>query len=73
MRENRHHGTVKWFDNRKGFGFIERDNETDDVFVHFREIRGEGFRMLAEGQRVEFGLIQRDRGFAAQDVIPIPY
>jgi CspA family cold shock protein len=61
-------GTVKWFDNRKGYGFIQRDNVGDDVFVHFREIRGEGFKTLFEGQRVEFGLIERDKGYAAEDV-----
>ncbi len=64
----RHMGTVKWFDNRKGYGFIQRDNVEDDVFVHFREIRGEGFKTLYEGQRVEFGLITRDKGFAAEGV-----
>lgn len=67
----RHSGTVKWFDNRKGFGFIQRDKVGDDVFVHFREIRGEGFKTLLEGQRVEFGLIERGRGFAAEDVVPL--
>jgi len=61
-------GTVKWFDNRKGYGFIQRDNVDDDVFVHFREIRSEGFKTLFEGQRVEFSLIERDKGFAAEDV-----
>ncbi len=64
-------GTVKWFDNRKGYGFIQRDNVGDDVFVHFREIRGEGFKTLFEGQRVEFGLITRDKGFAAEDVATV--
>jgi CspA family cold shock protein len=63
----RHNGTVKWFDNRKGYGFIQRE-EGDDVFVHYRDIRGDGYRTLAEGQRVEFAIEQRDRGLAAQDV-----
>lgn len=67
----RQSGTVKWFDNRKGFGFIQRDNVDEDVFVHFREIRGEGFKTLFEGQRVEFGLIEREKGFAAEDVATI--
>lgn len=64
---DRHTGTVKWFDNRKGYGFIQRD-EGDDVFVHYRDIRGDGYRTLAEGQQVEFTITQRDRGLAAQDV-----
>lgn len=63
----RHTGTVKWFDNRKGYGFIQRQ-EGDDVFVHYRDIRGDGYRTLAEGQQVEFAIEQRDRGLAAQDV-----
>ena len=49
----RHNGTVKWFNERKGFGFIAREDGAD-VFVHYREIRGDGFKTLAEGQRVEF-------------------
>ncbi len=61
-------GVVKWFDNRKGYGFIQRDNVGDDVFVHFREIQGEGFRTLFEGQKVEFGLVEREKGFAAENV-----
>ncbi len=66
-------GTVKWFDNRKGYGFILREETGDDIFVHFREIRGDGFKSLFEGQRVEFGLIQRDKGFAAEDVAVVDY
>jgi CspA family cold shock protein len=65
---DRQSGTVKWFDNRKGYGFILRDPEGDDVFVHFREIQGDGYKTLFEGQRVEFGLIERDKGFAAESV-----
>ena len=65
---DRQSGTVKWFDNRKGYGFILREPEGDDVFVHFREIEGDGYKTLFEGQRVEFGLIERDRGFAAENV-----
>ena len=67
----RHSGTVKWFDNRKGYGFIQRDDVGDDVFVHFREIQGEGFKTLLEGQKVEFDLIERDKGFAAENVAPV--
>ena len=65
---NRETGTVKWFNTSKGFGFISRDTG-DDIFVHFRAIRGEGHRILIEGQRVEFSVIQRDKGLQAEDVI----
>ena len=65
----RHNGTVKWFNERKGYGFIAQENG-DDVFVHYREIRGEGFKTLTEGQQVEFGLVTRDKGTAAEDVVP---
>ena len=60
-------GTVKWFNSSKGFGFIERE-QGKDVFVHFNEIRGEGYRTLEEGQRVEFSLAQGEKGPHAQDV-----
>jgi CspA family cold shock protein len=60
-------GTVKWFNTSKGFGFISRD-QGDDIFVHFRAIRGEGHRVLVEGQRVEFSVIQKDKGLQAEDV-----
>lgn len=65
---NREAGTVKWFNTSKGFGFISRDSG-DDIFVHFRAIRGEGHRVLMEGQRVEFSVMQRDKGLQAEDVI----
>jgi cold shock protein len=61
-------GTVKWFNTSKGFGFISRDSG-DDVFVHFRAIRGEGHRVLVEGQRVEFTVMMRDKGLQAEDVV----
>lgn len=60
-------GTVKWFNTSKGFGFISRDSG-DDIFVHFRAIRGDGHRVLVEGQRVEFAVVQRDKGLQAEDV-----
>jgi len=65
---NRDTGTVKWFNTSKGFGFISRDSG-DDIFVHFRAIRGEGHRILVEGQRVEFSVMNRDKGLQAEDVI----
>ena len=64
---NRTTGTVKWFDNKKGYGFIKRD-EGDDVFVHFKEIRGEGYRTLKDGQTVEFDINKGDKGLQAADV-----
>lgn len=65
---DRETGTVKWFNTSKGFGFISRDTG-DDIFVHFRAIRGEGHRVLVEGQRVEFSVMNRDKGLQAEDVI----
>ena len=49
-------GTVKWFNNDKGFGFISNDNGGDDVFVHFSSIQGQGFRSLEEGQKVSYDI-----------------
>jgi len=60
-------GTVKWFNNDKGFGFISREGG-DDVFVHFRAIKVEGYRSLQEGQRVEFTVTQGQKGPQAEDV-----
>lgn len=61
-------GTVKWFNNAKGFGFITREESDDDVFVHFRSIQGEGYRTLNEGQVVEFRLVAGPKGLQAEDV-----
>jgi len=63
-------GTVKWFNDDKGFGFIEREGG-EDVFVHFSSIRGEGFKTLSEGQQVEFTLGQGQKGPQALDVAPL--
>ena len=60
-------GTVKWFNADKGYGFITVDNG-DDVFVHFSEIQGEGFKTLEEGQKVEFEITQGNRGPQASGV-----
>ena len=60
-------GTVKWFNDAKGFGFISRENGPD-VFVHFRAITGSGFRTLTEGQRVVFDLTQGQKGPQAENV-----
>jgi CspA family cold shock protein len=60
-------GTVKWFNDSKGYGFIQR-NTGDDIFVHFSAITGEGFRTLAEGEEVEFELLETEKGVHAADV-----
>ena len=63
-------GTVKWFNTSKGFGFIGREG-ADDVFVHYSSIRGDGFKNLEEGQRVEFSVEQGIKGPQAADVVPL--
>ena len=60
-------GTVKWFNDAKGFGFIARDNGPD-VFVHFRAITGNGFKSLQEGQKVSFKVVQGQKGLQADEV-----
>lgn len=60
-------GTVKWFDEKKGYGFIERE-DGDDVFVHFSAINDEGFKTLNEDQEVEFEIVEGDRGLQAENV-----
>ena len=60
-------GTVKWFNNSKGYGFIVRD-QGEDLFVHYSSITGSGFRSLEEGQRVEFTVGKGQKGLQAQDV-----
>ncbi len=63
-------GTVKWFNDKKGFGFISQDNG-DDVFVHQTSIEGEGFRTLAEGDKVEFEVIKDQKGYKATNVVKL--
>jgi len=67
VMSERQTGTVKWFNAAKGFGFIEREG-ADDVFVHFRAINGEGYRRLTEGQKVDFTVVQGQKGLQAEDV-----
>lgn len=61
-------GVVKWFNGEKGYGFIARDSGEKDVFVHFSAINAEGFRSLREGQRVEFEVVEGQKGPQAQNV-----
>src|SRR5690606_32588217 len=63
-------GTVKWFNESKGFGFISRENGPD-VFVHFRAINGSGFKTLQEGQKVSFKVVQGEKGLQAENVTPV--
>ena len=63
-------GVVKWFNGSKGYGFIERE-EGPDVFVHFNAIVGDGYRNLDEGQRVEFSVVQGQKGPQAEDVVAL--
>jgi CspA family cold shock protein len=63
-------GTVKWFNDSKGFGFLEQENG-DDVFVHFSAISGDGFKSLAEGDRVTFDLVKGPKGLQAANVTRI--
>lgn len=63
-------GTVKWFDDAKGFGFIEQEFG-DDVFVHYSEIQADGYKSLDEDQEVEFELEETEKGLAAVDVKPL--
>ncbi len=62
-------GTVKWFNEAKGFGFIEQENGPD-VFAHFRQIQGDGFKTLTEGQRVTFDVTQGQKGQQAENIVP---
>ena len=63
-------GTVKWFNDAKGFGFIAPEDGTADVFVHFSAIAATGFRSLQEGQRVSFEVVQGPKGSQASNVVP---
>ena len=70
IMSERQSGSVKWFDSSKGFGFIQREGQ-DDVFIHYSAIRGDGFRSLEEGQRVEFETVTSPKGLQARDVVVI--
>jgi len=62
------YGMVKWFDSRKGFGFIEKEDGSGDVFVHFTDLVGEGYRTLREGERVKFEIAESPKGAKAINV-----
>jgi CspA family cold shock protein len=64
-------GTVKWFNNAKGYGFITPDGEAKDVFVHHSQIAGEGYKSLTEGQKVEFEVREGQKGPEATNVSPV--
>lgn len=64
-------GTVKWFDNSKGYGFVSRENGGKDVFVHHTSIQGTGYKSLEEGQKVEFEVTQGQKGDQAVNVVKI--
>jgi cold shock protein len=66
---NREKGIVKWFNNVRGYGFITRQESSEDIFVHYRNIRAEGYRSLTEGQNVDFVLQKGDKGLQADDVV----
>jgi len=64
-------GTVKWFNESKGYGFIKPEDGSQDVFVHFTAIKEEGFKTLAEGQEVEYDIVQGDKGLQAANVVKV--
>ena len=63
-------GSVKWFNDAKGYGFIVQDGNDKDIFVHYTAIRSDGFKTLAEGQKVEFELVEGPKGLQATNVMP---
>jgi CspA family cold shock protein len=64
-------GTVKWFNESKGFGFITRDDGGPDVFAHYSEIKGEGFKTLAEGDAVSFDIVEGEKGPKATNIVKL--
>ncbi|OOS21526.1 cold-shock protein [Moraxella lincolnii] len=66
----REQGVVKWFNDSKGFGFIQRESG-EDIFVHFRAIQGDGYRSLKDGQKVEFKVVEGQKGLQAEEVTKV--
>lgn len=66
----REQGVVKWFNDSKGFGFIQRSSG-EDIFVHFRAIQGDGYRSLQDGQKVEFTVVEGQKGLQAEEVTKV--
>ncbi len=64
-------GTVKWFNDGKGYGFIAQENGGEDIFVHFQAIQAEGFKTLREGQTVEFEVVKGPKGLQAANVVVV--
>lgn len=64
-------GTVKWFDDSKGYGFLRANDRDEDVFVHYSAVQAEGFRSLAKGEEVQFDLIESDKGYKAENVVRV--
>ena len=64
-------GTVKWFDDKKGYGFIACEESKDDIFVHYSAVQMEGFKTLKERQRVSFEILQGEKGLKAVNVLPL--
>ncbi len=64
-------GTVKWFNDSKGFGFLTRDDGEKDVFAHHSAIQGDGFKTLTEGEKVEFDVVQGQKGPAAENLVKV--
>lgn len=71
MSDQQQTGVVKWFNDAKGFGFIARDGGGEDLFAHFRDIQGTGFKTLVENQRVEFEVKQGPKGPQAANIRPL--